>query len=84
MPKLIDDYRFVPAEGGSVHIAGRMDGRIQITAPVTDLCKKTRAARTESGAVYRLGRACDGLWIAQLMLDRPALIPKLQPFLPAT
>jgi len=68
--RVIEDYKFVPLQGGGVCLIGKLDGVEWVTTRITAAHAK-RVVRTQSGSEYHLGTPHCSVWAIALQLKRP-------------
>jgi len=68
--RVIEDYKFVPLQGGGVCLTGKLEGVEWQTTRIT-AAHSSKVVRTESGSEYQLGQPHCSVWGIALQVKRP-------------
>lgn len=68
--RVIEDYKFVPLQGGGVCLIGKLNNVEWVTTRI-NAAHSDRVVRTQSGSQYQLGTPHASVWGIALQLKRP-------------
>jgi hypothetical protein len=74
----IDEFSFLPEQGGGVVCHGMMNGLPWATTTIKRINVETKQIETKSGSIYQLQSIKPGVWPIQLQMCRPELYKKLE------